>query len=95
LGKDPFGREEKAHIRVSDIARMTWVTTDHGYLEWEETRPSRCDLEWEENYPIRSENDVGNYGPRLPGMGEDMPKQVRSGVGGVSPHQKQKVWSRK
>ena len=54
MGKDQFGREEKAHIRVSDIARMTWVTTGHGYLEWEETRPSRCDLEWEEYRPIRS-----------------------------------------
>ena len=37
---------------------MTWVTTGHGYLEWEETCPR--------------------------------PKQVRSGVGGESPHQKQK-----
>jgi len=54
---------------------MTWVTTDHGYLEWEETRPSRCDLEWEENYPIRSENDVGNYGPRLPGVEGDSPSR--------------------
>ena len=35
---------------------MTWVTTGHGYLEWEETCPSRCDLEWVENFPIRSEN---------------------------------------
>ena len=36
------------------------------------------------------ENYVGNYGPRLPGMGGDMPKQVRSGVGGESSHQKRK-----
>jgi hypothetical protein len=96
LGEDQFGREEKAHIHVADIARMTWVTMDHGYLEWEETRSSMCDLEWEENRPIRSENDVGNYGPRLPGVGGgDMPKQVRSGVGRESPHQKQKFWSEK
>ena len=33
---------------------MTWVTTGHGYLEWEKTCPSRCDLEWEEYRPIRS-----------------------------------------
>ena len=36
------------------------------------------------------ENDVGNYGPRLPGVGGDMPQQVRSGVGGELPHQQQK-----
>ncbi len=36
------------------------------------------------------ENDVGNYGPRLPGVRGDMPKQVRSGVEGESPHQKRK-----
>jgi hypothetical protein len=35
-------------------------------------------------------NDVGNYGPRLPGVGGDTPKQVRSGVGGKLPHQKRK-----
>jgi len=33
---------------------------------------------------------VGNYGPRLPGVGGDMPQQVRSGVGGELPHQKRK-----
>jgi hypothetical protein len=32
---------------------------------------------------------VGSYGPRLPGVGGDLPKQVRSGVGGESSHQKQ------
>ena len=41
------------------------------------------------NRSIRSETDVGNYGPRLPGVERDMPKQVRSGVGGESSHQKQ------
>ena len=56
LGEDQLGREEKAHIHVADVARMTWVTTSHGYLEWEETCPSRCILEWEENCPIRNEN---------------------------------------
>ena len=33
------------------------------------------------------ENDVVNYGPRF---GGHMPKQVRSGVGGISLHQMQK-----
>ena len=33
---------------------------------------------------------MGNYGPRLPGVGGDMPKQVHSGVGGELPHQKRK-----
>ena len=56
LGEDQLGRIEKAHIYVADVAQMTWVTTGHDYLEWEETCPSRCDLEWEENCPIRSEN---------------------------------------
>ena len=56
LGEDQLGRKEKAHIYVADVAQMTWVTTGHDYLEWEETCPSRCDLEWEENCPIRSEN---------------------------------------
>jgi hypothetical protein len=37
-----------------------------------------------------AQNDVGNYGPRLPGVGGDMPQQVRSGVGGELPHQKRK-----
>ena len=36
-------------------------------------------------------NDVGNYGPRLPGVGGDMPKQVQSGVGGELPHPKQNL----
>ncbi len=44
----------KTHIHVVDVAQMTWVTTGHGYLEWEETCASRCDLEWEENRPIKS-----------------------------------------
>ena len=52
------------------LAWMTWVTTGHGYLEWVE------------NWPTRSENDVGNYGPRLPGVEGELPhQQQKSGVG--------------
>ena len=50
-GSCKYGRE----IAPSE-AKMTWVTTGHGYLEWEETCPSRCDLEWEGECPSRSED---------------------------------------